>query len=71
MQNLIKFHQFVNRILSGNEILTITKGHNTVVNFRKLTCLNPNLDLVKVNTYAKIDPIPSIRLLDIEQKRNF
>ena len=66
MQNLIEFHQFVHKILSGNEILTITKGHKCVVNLRKLT---HNLDLVKVNAYAKFDKIPSICSLDIERKK--
>ena len=28
MQNLVKFLQFVRKILSRNEILTIIKGHN-------------------------------------------
>ena len=56
MQNLIKFHLLVHKILSGNEILTITKGNNSVVNFRKLMCINPNLNLVKINAYAKFDP---------------
>ena len=32
MQNLTKFHQFIHKILSGNEILTVIKGHNFVVN---------------------------------------
>ena len=41
MQNLIKFHQFVHKILSGNKILTITKGHNHVINLRKLMRNNP------------------------------
>ena len=60
MQNLIKFHGCVHKILSGNKILTITKGHNCVVNLQKLTHNNPNLDLVKVNAYAKFDQIPLI-----------
>ena len=55
MQNLIKFHLFVQKILSGNEILTITKGYNSVVNLRKLMRNNPNPDLVMVNAYAKSD----------------
>ena len=71
MQNLIKFCQFVYKILSGNEILTIIKGHNSIENVQKLMGNNPNLDLVKVNAYAKFDQIPSIRSQDIEQKRNF
>ena len=32
---------------------------------------NPILDLVKVNAYAKVDPIPSLLSQDIERKRNF
>ena len=54
--------------MSGNEILTITKDHNSVVNLQILKCSNPNLDLVKVNAYAKFDKIPSFLLQDTEQK---
>ena len=32
MQNLIKFRRFVHKIMSVNELLEITKGHNCVVN---------------------------------------
>ena len=70
MQNLIKFHQFIHNILSGNEILTITKGHNFVLNLQKLMHNNPNLDVVKVNVNAEFDWIPSICSQDIEQKWN-
>ena len=70
MQNLVYFYQFVLKILSGNEILTIIKGYNSVVNLPKLTHNNPNLDLVIVNAYAKFDQIPSIPSEDIERKRN-
>ena len=41
-----------------------------VGNLWKLTHNNLNLELVKVNAYAKFDQIPSIRLQDIEQKQN-
>ena len=68
MQNTIKFHL---KVKAGNKILTITKGHNSVVNLRKLTCNNSNLDLVKVKAYAKFDQIPSISPQNIEQKQNF
>ena len=67
MQNLIKFHQFVQKTLSGNEILAITKGHNSVVNLRNLTHNNPKVDLVKFNEF---DQIPLICTQDIEQKPN-
>ena len=70
MQNLVKFHQFVLKILIANEILTSTKGHNSVINLWKLTCNNANLDLVNINAYAKFGQIPSICSQDIERKRN-
>ena len=69
MQNLIKVHQFVHEIFSGSEIWEITKGHNSVVNLRKLTCNNPNLDPVKVN--AKSNQIESILSQNIARKRKF
>ena len=47
MQNWIKFHRIIHKIMSGNEILTITNGHNSVVNLRKLTRNNPILDLLR------------------------
>ena len=71
MQNLIKFHRFLHKILSRNKVLTITKGHNCVVNLRKLMRNNPNLHLVKVNAYAKSDQNPSICSQAFEQKQNF
>ena len=60
MQKLVIFYQFVIKTLSGNEILTITQGHNCVVCLRKLTRNNPTVDLIMVNAYAKFDQIPSI-----------
>ena len=51
-------------------MLTTTKGRNCVVLSRKLTCNNPNLDLVNINAYAKFGLIPSIVSQDIEWKRN-
>ena len=68
MQNLVLFHQFVFKILSGNKILTITKGQNCVVSLRKLA--RTNLDLINVNAYAKFGLIPSIRFQDIERKQS-
>ena len=71
IQNLIKYHELVHKILSRNNILTIAKGHNSVVNLQKLMCNSPTQDLVTVSAYAKFDQIPSIRLQNIEQKQNF
>ena len=47
MQNLVKFHQFVLKIFSRNEILTIIKRYNSVINLQKWIGNNPGLDLVK------------------------
>ena len=72
MQNLIKFHQFVHKILSGTEILMLTKDHNCVVVYlQKCMHFNPNLALAKVNVYAKFYLIPSMCSQDVEQKRKF
>ena len=66
MQNLVKFHRLVlkkkkkkkkKKILRGKEILTSIKGHDSVINLRKLTRNNPNLDLVNINAYAKFGQI--------------
>ena len=70
MQTLVEFHKVDLKILSGNEILTIIKDNNTFVNRQKLTLNSTNLDLVKVNAYAKFNQIPSIRSQDIELTRN-
>ena len=70
IQNLVRFCQFVLKILSGNEILTSIKGHNSVKILRKMTGNNPKLDLVNVDVHTKFGPILSIRSQDIERKRN-
>ena len=70
IQNLVRFCQFVLKILSGNEILTSIKGHNSVKILRKMTSNNPKLDLVNVDVHTKFGRILSICFQDIEQKRN-
>ena len=60
LQNLFKFHQFVLKTLSGNEIPTSMKVHNYVINLRKQMRNNPNLDVYNINAYAKFGQIPSI-----------
>ena len=57
-------------ILSGNEILTSIKGHNSVKILRKMTGNNPKLDLVNNDVHTKFGRILSIRSQDIERKRN-
>ena len=66
----IKVGQFILKLLSGNEILTSIKGHSSVRNLQKLTCNDPNIDLVNINTYPNSDQTPSIRSKHIERKQN-
>ena len=70
IQNLVKFCPLVLKILSGNEILTSIKGHNSVANLRNLPLYNPNLDIINVNVYTKFGKIMSIGSQDIKLKRN-
>ena len=69
IQNLVKFCSLVLKILSGNEILTSIKGHNSVANLRNLTLYNPNVDTINVNVYTKCGQILSIVSQDIERKQ--
>ena len=70
IQNLTRFCRFVLKILSGNEILTSIKGHNSVKILRKMTGNNPKLDLVNDDLHTKFGPILSFCSQDIELKRN-
>ena len=70
IQNLVKFCPLVLKILSGNEILTSIKGHNSVANLQRMTLYNPNLDLVNANVYTNFGQILFIHSQDIERKRN-
>ena len=65
-QNLVRFCQFIIKILSG----MLIKGHNSVKILRKMTGNNPKLDLVNVNVHTKFGQILSIGSQDIERKRN-
>ena len=69
MHNLMKFHRFVHKLLSGNRTLTFTKGHNSVVNLQKWMHNIPNLDLVKANAYSKFYLIPLTYSQDTEWKQ--
>ena len=62
--------QFVLKILSGNEIVAYTKGHNSGIKVRKIMCNNPKLDLVNINAFIKFGEILPIGSQDIERKRN-
>ena len=69
IQNLVRFCQFVLKILSGNEILTSIKGRNSVKILRKMKGNNPKLDLVNVDVHTKFGQILSSHSQDIERKR--
>ena len=66
IQNLVSFCQFVLKLLSKNQILTLIKGHNSVANLRKTTIYDTDIDLVNDNVYTKFGLILSIRSQDIE-----
>ena len=54
-------------ILTGNEILKVTKGHNCVVYLRKAMRNKPRTG--NVNAQGTLHHIPSIRSQDIERKK--
>ena len=41
------------------------KGHNSGTNVQKMSCGNPNIDLVNMNAYIKFGEILSISSQDI------
>ena len=68
IQNLIEIHKLIQKILSINKILTSIKGHNSVKNRPKITCIRQNMDLVFINAYTKFYQNSSICSEDIEEK---
>ena len=61
---LVKFCQFVLKILSGNEKVTSIKGHNSVTKLQKMTGNIPNLNLVNINAHKKFGQILSFSSQD-------
>ena len=57
-------------MLSKTQILTSTKGRNSVANLRRSTIYNTKVDLVDDNAFTKFGLNRSIRFQDIEQKFN-
>ena len=70
MKRLVRFCQFVLKILSGNELLTSIKGLNSVKILQKMTGNNPKQDLVNADVHTKFGQILSIRTQDIVRKQN-
>ena len=52
IQNLVRFCQFIHKILSGNEILMSIKGRNSVKILRKMMGNNQKLGLVNVDVHT-------------------
>ena len=69
---LVKIHSICSHDTEQKKkILTSVKGHNSVINLRKLKRNNPKLYLVNINVfilYAKFGQIPSICSQEIEWK---
>ena len=70
IQNLVRFCQFILKILRGNYILTSIKGRYSVKSLRKMTGNIPKLDHVNVDVHTKFGQILSICSRDIERKQN-
>ena len=70
LQNFIKVHQLVHKVLSINKISTSINGHNSVENERKILFNQPNLHLANINAHTKFDRKPQINSQDIEHKQN-
>ena len=51
VQNMIKIHELIHKILSINKILMLIQGHSSVENLRKIKCNFPNLDPIYINAY--------------------
>ena len=60
LQNFIKIHQLIYKILYILEISTSIKGHNSVENVRKILFNHLNLHLVNINAYTKFHRNPQI-----------
>ena len=70
IQTLVSFRQFVLKILSKKQILTSSKGCNSVANLLKTIIYNTKVDLVDDNVFTKFGLKRSISFQDIEQKLN-
>ena len=70
-RKLVKFCQFLFKILSGNENITSIKGCYSAANMQKIQlCENPNLNLVTIDVHTKFCQILSIGSQDLEEKQN-
>ena len=49
----VEIHKLIQKILSRNKILTSLKGHNSVKNLPKITCIRYNMDLVFLSMHVQ------------------
>ena len=72
LQNFIKIHQLVQKILSILNVISASiKGHNSVLKIEKKILFNhPKLHLVNINADAKFDRNRQLNSQDIEHKEN-
>ena len=70
IENLIDTHKLIHKLLSINKILTSIKGHNSIKNRPKITCIRYNMDLVFINAYTKFYKNSSF-VLKIWRKNTF
>ena len=70
IQNMVRFCQYVLKILSRNEIGTSINGSNSVKILQKMTGNNPKPDLINVDVHTNFGQILSICSQDIERKPN-
>ena len=66
-----KFINWFWRYWGINKTLMLIKGHNSVKNWPKITCIGNNMDLVYINAYTKFDLNSSAGSEDIEKKHIF
>ena len=57
IQNLVRFCEFILKILSGNKILMSIKAPNSGKILQKMTGNNTKLDLVNVDVHSKFGKI--------------
>ena len=70
IKKMVRFCQFVLKVLSANKILTSIKGQNSVKSLQKMTGNDPMLDLGNLDVNTNFGQILSIRSQDIERRQN-
>ena len=69
LQNFIKIHQLVHKILSINKISISIKGHNSVRNERNNCSIIPSPHFVNINAYTNLIEIHKLIHKIFEHKK--